>query len=609
MQRPYRVAVATLIALGLFIVWPGAVSAQVDARMLRYADVSDTHIVFVYAGDIWVVAKSGGVAQRLSTPTGEEQFPRFSPDGSRIAFQANYDGNVDIYVVPTLGGQVERLTHHPMPDRMLDWYPDGDSILIASFMQTEKMRYRKFFRIGATGGLPERLPVPYGEFGAISPDGGTIAYMPKSRDFRTWKRYRGGTAPEIWLFDLNSYAATNITENTANDGHPMWHGDTLYFLSDRGPRERANIWAYDRADGTSRQVTQFTDFDVRFPAIGPDDLVFEAGGRLYLLDLANEQMNEVQIEVVTDRSTLKPHSERVAGQIASAGISPSGARAVVEARGEMFSVPAEKGIVRNLSRSSGFAERWPQWSPDGRWIAYFSDESGEYELTIRPADGSGEPERLTTLGEGFRYTPYWSPDSSKLAFIDQAMQIWIHDRDAGTTTQIDKGLYLYHGGLANFEPDWSADSNWLAYSHGLPNPTQRGVSLRSHEQWRAASGDERLLQRVLAALRPGWRVPVRAHQPQPGAELQRHRQHVHLRQHDERGRDRPAQRRAFAVGSGKRRGRGRGRFEDDDSTKPRIRRWTMLTPRRADALTPTLTLTPMETRPCRSTWRTSSAAW
>lgn len=441
--------------------------AQVSARMFRQPDVSATRIAFVYAGDIWVVPKEGGLAHRLSSPRGEESFPRFSPDGSRIGFSANYDGNTDVYVVPALGGDAVRVTHHPAGDRMLDWYPDGASLLYATSMTAGRQRYNELYRVPASGGLPEKLPVPYGEFGAISADGRTLAYMPKSRDFRTWKRYRGGWAPDIWLFDLETYAFENLTASPANDGHPMWHGRTLYFLSDRGEEQRYNLWAYDPDTKAFRQVTRFTDYDIAFPAIGPEDIVFEAGGRLYLLALATEQMREVKVEVVTDLVTLKPRVERVSNRIEGAWLSPSGQRAVFEARGEVFSVPAEHGPVRSLTASPGAAERSPAWSPDGKLIAYWSDRSGEYELWVRPADGSGEERKLTSYGEGFRYRPYWSPDSKKLAFIDQAMRIRVFDVESGRTADVDRGVGMYHGALASFRPSWSADSRWLAYHRDL----------------------------------------------------------------------------------------------------------------------------------------------
>src|SRR5258706_14273790 len=258
----------------------------IDARMMRYPDVSATQIVFSYAGYIWVAPKSGGLAERLSSPKGEEIFPRFSPDGSQIAFSGNYDGNLDIYVVPSIGGLPPRLTYHSAPDRVLEWYPDGKSILFASTRTSEKDRFSKLYKISANGGLPEMLPLPYGEFGAISPDGKTLAYVPISVDFRTWKRYRGGMNPAIWLFDLETFAAKNITGNDVANSQPMWHGTTLYLLSDRDKNKRANIWAYDAKKEKFLQITTFEDFDVHFPSIGPDYMIFENGGRPYGLNLA-----------------------------------------------------------------------------------------------------------------------------------------------------------------------------------------------------------------------------------------------------------------------------------------------------------------------------------
>jgi tricorn protease len=310
-----------------------AASAQIDARLLRYPDVSATQIAFVYAGDVWLVPKEGGTAQRLSTPAGEEAFPRFSPDGKVLAFSGNYDGNTDLYVVPVAGGLPTRLTHHPAADRMLDWYPDGQSILFASGMTSGKDRFNQLWKVARAGGLPERLPVPYGEFGTITPDGAKLAYMPITRDFRTWKRYRGGWTPEIWLFDLASLDARNLTGNLANDAHPMFHGKTMYFLSDRDEAMRHNLWAMDLASGAARQVTKFVEHDVRFPSIGPSDIVFENAGRLWRLELPGEKLVEVKVQVVTDRATLKPQVENVAKLVTHPTVSPSAKRVVVEARG------------------------------------------------------------------------------------------------------------------------------------------------------------------------------------------------------------------------------------------------------------------------------------
>ncbi len=459
--------VALLALLGLACAGPA--SAQIDARMLRFPDVSADQIAFVYAGDVWLVPREGGVAARLSTPAGEESFPRFSPDGTKLAFSGNYDGNTDIYVLPVTGGVPERLTHHPDPDRMLDWYPDGGSILYASMRASGKLRFSQLYRLPVTGGLATRLPVPYGEFGAISPDGGTLAYMPISRDFRTWKRYRGGMAPDIWLFDLADLTSERLTDSRANDGQPMWHGSTLYFLSDRDEHERANIWAADLQSGSLRQITHFTDFDVRFPSIGPSDIVFENGGRLWLLDLTTETPREVEVEVVTDRSTLRPRTENVSGLVAWADVSPTGRRAVLEARGEVFTVPAEHGVIRNLTRSAGVAERWPAWSPDGEQVAYFSDRSGEYRLVVRPADGSGSERSLTPVEPGFRYRPMWSPDSSKVVFIDSTKTIHLVDVAGGSDIAVDHTLWMNHGALEGFRVSWSPDSRYFAYSRGLDN--------------------------------------------------------------------------------------------------------------------------------------------
>jgi tricorn protease len=457
-----------LLSLTLVLAVPTALSAQVDARMLREPDVSATHIAFVYAGDIWVVPKTGGVALRLSSPLGEESFPRFSPDGSKIAYTGNYDGNEDVYVVPTMGGTPTRITYHPMPDRLVDWTPDGKQVMFASLRESGRLRYNQLYLAPATGGIATKMPMPYAEFAAISPDGQRVAYMPKSRDFRNWKRYRGGWAPDIWLFNLRDSSATNLTKNDANDGQPMWAGNTLYFLSDRGPEERNNLWTLDPATGATKQVTNFKDFDVEFPAIGPQDIVFEAGGRLYRYELTSGQTVEVKVEVVTDLATLKPHDENVGSLLQWGEISPTGKRAIFTARGDVFTVPAENGPVMDLTRSSGVAERYATWSPDGKTVAYWSDKSGEYELTVRPADGTGEERKLTSMGKGFRYAPQWSPDSKKVAFADQNMRFYIYDMGTNRLTRIDSSaVWMGHGALQGMTFNWSADSRWLTYARPM----------------------------------------------------------------------------------------------------------------------------------------------
>jgi tricorn protease len=449
-----------------FSIFPAAdAAAQIDARMLRYPAVSRDRIAFVYAGDVWLVPKEGGAAVRLTSSPGEESFPRFSPDGSKVAYSASYDGNVDVYVIPTAGGEPTRLTFHPMGDRVIGWTPDGKQVLFASSRESGRQRFNQFYTVGTDGGLPQKLVVPYGEFGAYSPDGRQFAYMPMAQDFRNWKRYRGGWAPDLWLFDLTTRSAKNITNHPGNDAQPMWHGNTIYFLSDRGTSERNNVWAYDVKAATSRQVTQFTEFDITFPSLGPDGIVFQAGGRLYLLDVPSGKQREVPVRVITDETTLRARTAKADTLIRSASVSPTGKRAIFEARGDVFTAPAEFGPVVNVSRTSGVAERYPRWSPDGKTLAYWSDRSGEYELTVRPVEGAGPERKITSLGAGFRYAPHWSPDNRKVAFVDQAMRIHITDVDSGKTVKIDDSPeWMNHGALEAFEFEWSPDSRWLTYS-------------------------------------------------------------------------------------------------------------------------------------------------
>ncbi|MDQ3488398.1 MAG: PDZ domain-containing protein [Acidobacteriota bacterium] len=483
---------ALFLLLFSFSIFPAVdATAQIDARMLRYPAVSRDRIAFVYAGDVWLVGKQGGAGVRLTSSPGEETFPRFSPDGSKVAYSASYDGNVDVYVIPTAGGEPTRLTFHPMPDRAIGWTPDGKQVLFASSRESGRQRFNQFYTVGTAGGLPQKLVVPYGEFGAYSPDGRQFAYMPMAQDFRNWKRYRGGWAPDLWLFDLASKSAKNITNHPGNDAQPMWHGNTIYFLSDRGTNERNNVWAYDVKAATSRQVTQFTEFDITFPSLGPDGIVFQAGGRLYLLDVPSGQQREVPVRVITDEITLRARTAKAETLIRSAGVSPTGKRAILEARGDVFTAPAEFGPVVNMTRTSGVAERYPRWSPDGKTLAYWSDQSGEYELTVRPAEGAGPERKVTSLGAGFRYAPYWSPDSRKVAFVDQAMRIHMADVDSGKTVKIDDSPeWMNHGSLEAFEFEWSPDSRWLAYARptGDANSSLFLYDTRGSKLTRATTG-------------------------------------------------------------------------------------------------------------------------
>lgn len=461
------------ILLGCY--WQNGLHAQpvsikpVDARMFRYPDVSANHIAFVYAGDVWVAGKDGGMALRLTATAGEESFPRFSPDGSQIAFSANYDGSNSVYVIPTLGGTPKRLTWHGSGDRTLGWTPDGKKVLFASPRESGSQRFSQLYTVSVEGGMAEKLPVPYGEFGSFSPDGKLLAYMPKTRDFRTWKRYVGGMVPNIWLFNLETFESENISSSSTNDAHPMWHGQNLYFLSDRDDHQRHNIWAYNLDNKSFRQVTRFTEYDIRFPSSGSGRMVFEAGGRLYVMDLGTESWKEVNIELVTDNMTLRERQVNVERLIQSAAISHDGNRALFEARGEVFSVPAEHGVIFNLTRTPGVAERYPVWSPDGEKLAYWSDKSGEYELYLRAEQGRGTEMKLTDMGAGYRYKPSWSPDSKTIAFIDQDKNIYVLDVASRAIRKIDQDIWLTHGGLQGFAFNWSPDSRWLTYARGGAN--------------------------------------------------------------------------------------------------------------------------------------------
>jgi len=443
--------------------------AQVNARLFRTPDVSATQVVFVYGGDLWIVDKEGGTASKLSSPSGAEGFPRFSPDGAKVAFSGNYDGNLDIYVIPTLGGLPTRITYHGMADRVNDWYPAGDKLLYTSSRESGKQRFSQFYKVDANGGVSEKLPLAYGEYGSLSPDAKQIAFTERSVVNATWKRYRGGMNGNLWIFDLETFASTNISNTLAGVELPMWKSDKIYYMSDRGPEQRENIWVYNIKTGTTEQVTHYTDFDIHYPSIGPKEIVYEADGNLYLLDLATHQSRMIRINVITDLISVKPRKESVSKYVSNVMISPDGNRALVEARGEVFSLPAEEGYIQNLTRSSGVAERYPAWSPDGRYVAYWSDKSGEYELTVRDLTHGSTEQKLTSMGPGFRYNIYWSPDSKKMTFVDQTMTINLYNMETNTVEKVDHDLKLFEDGLRNWRPNWSSDSQWLAYDRSMDN--------------------------------------------------------------------------------------------------------------------------------------------
>ncbi len=445
-------------------------SAQIDASLFRYPDVSKTQIVFSYANDLWVVAKDGGTAFKLSSPPGTETTPKFSPDGKTIAFTGNYDGNRDIYTIPVLGGVPLRITEHGYSERVVDWTPDGKNVLFASSRESGKQRFNQFYTVPASGGADAKLPLAYAEYGSYSPDGNQMALTFRTQVGRNWKRYRGGWKADIYIFDFKTLTSVNVfPKEEAGFEYPMWSGSLIYFLCDKGDDKRMNLWSYNTGTKAIEQLTHFSEYDVHYPSLGPDDIVFENGGKLYLYGLSSKQAKEVKVNVVIDESALKTRTVIADKYIEHATISPDGNRVVIEARGDLFSLPAENGYVKDLTQTSGIAERYPSWSPDGKTIAYWSDQSGEYELWIMQPDKPGSSKKLTSYGAGFRYSLFWSPDSKKLAFIDKATRIKIYDVETAQTSDVDKALRFTHGALENFSCSWSPDSRWLAYSRDLEN--------------------------------------------------------------------------------------------------------------------------------------------
>ncbi|MCD6597986.1 MAG: PD40 domain-containing protein, partial [Bacteroidales bacterium] len=444
-------------------------SAQIDARLFRFPDVSDSKITFVYGGDIWIVSKEGGTANRITSSQGEESQPKFSPDGKTIGYSAAYNGNVDVFTMPVNGGIPTRVTYHSLSDRMVEWHPDGNQILFASMRESGRRSYNQFYLVNKKGGLPDKLPMPYGELGSFSSDGSKLAYVTRITENYPFKRYRGGKASDVLIYNLSDSSAINITKNAATDGKPAWHKNKIYYISDVGSQIRRNIWVYDLTTKQSEQLSYFKDFDINYFSLGPDDGVFEADGKLYLLNLNDHSFKEVKINVITDVASLLPRTEKVGKMISNYDVSPDGKRAIFEARGELFNVPAEHGYILNITQSSGAFDRNPVWSPDGLKIAYWSDQSGENEIYLTSASSNEPAKQLTNFASGFGYRLFWSPDSKKIAFINEKQALQILDISSKEIKIIDKTNRRSHSALMSFSLSWSKDSKWITYSKVLDN--------------------------------------------------------------------------------------------------------------------------------------------
>ena len=457
-----KAILALLVFLSIASIDAGIGSAQLNKPLLmRNPTLSKTHIVFVYAGDLWLVGREGGEASRLTTGVGIETTPLFSPDGKTVAFTGEYDGNVDIYTVPVTGGVPKRLTYYPGPDRLAGWTPDGKSVIFVSDRDASSYRYARLFTMPVDGVFPTAVPLPMGYEGSYSPDGSRLAYVPLPRGFNAWKRYRGGMATPIWIAALSDSSVEPIPREDSNDFNPMWIGDKVYFLSDRSGS--ITLFNYDTKGKKVTELIRNTGLDIKSASAGPDAIVYEQFGALNLYDLKSGKTRQVNVTISGDMLALRPKYEKVSGRIMNATIPPTGARAVFEARGEILTVPAEKGDVRNLTNTTGAAERDPSWSPDGKWIAYFSDQSGEYELHLRPQNGMGEIKKIN-LGNppSFFYGPTWSPDSKKIAYTDKRLNIWYVDIEKGMPVKVDDPKRGF-----GFSLSWSSDSRWIAYTKPL----------------------------------------------------------------------------------------------------------------------------------------------
>jgi tricorn protease len=444
--------------------------------LLHHPTLNATQIVFVYAGDLWTVSREGGVAQRLTAGDGAASSPVFSPDGREIAFTATYDGNSDVYIIPATGGTPRRLTYHPSADLVIGWTRDGKQVLFNSARDSAS-RYSQLYTVSREGGLPTQLPLPIASEGSYSPDGKDFAYVPLDHAFRVWKRYRGGLTSLIWIAKLADSSVTPVPRDNSNDFNPMWVDHRVFFLSDRnGPM---SLLSYDTQSRAVSVALNNEGLDFKYASAGPEAIVIEQFGAIWLYDLKSGKAHKMDIRISADLPQLRPRFLNVGNRIVSADISPTGLRAVFGARGEILTVPAEKGDIRNLTNSPGVDERYPAWSPDGTRIAYFSDESGDYALHIKTQNGQGETVKfnLGTPGSYF-YWPTWSPDSKKIAYADKRLNLWYVDLEKKTPVKVAHDRFMPPEQISGAA--WSTDSKWLVYT-GQEVSHMRSIFLYSLE--------------------------------------------------------------------------------------------------------------------------------
>ncbi len=443
-----------------------------EARVLRFPTIFEDQIVFTYAGDLYTVPAQGGVARKLTSHEGYETFARFSPDGKHIAFTGEYDGNREVFVIPREGGVPERITYtatlgrDDISDRMgpnnivIGWKHDSRHIVFRSRMHEWNSFNGQLYLVSVDGEIPQQIPLPRGGFCSFSSDDKKLAYNRIFREFRTWKRYRGGMADDVWIYDFDTKSVDNITNNPAQDIIPMWSGNRIYFLSDRDDNKRMNLYVYDLGSKQTKKLTEFTEFDIKFPSLGPKAIVFEKGGFIYRFDLETEKSEKIPVIIADDMNSGRDKLVKVSENVSNYEISPDGKRALFGARGEIFTVPAKHGNTRNLTHTPGIHERASKWSPDGKWIAYISDVSGEDEIYIMPKEGSGPPQQMTTNADTYKYYPLlWSPDSKKIMWSDKLLRLNYVDIETKKVIEVAKAKAWEIRDFA-----WSPDSNWIAYS-------------------------------------------------------------------------------------------------------------------------------------------------